>query len=100
MIEHGRKTRRCLVAAMVSLLATGCTMCPNPFDYSGPVPNGSAPQNDFRARSNGVIPIGTTPQPWPQIVERDVEEPMIAPEPAAMSETIQVSGEEDVPVTK
>jgi hypothetical protein len=84
---------------MVALLVTGCTMCPNPFDYAGPVPNGSAPQNDFRARSNGVIPIGTTPQPWPQVVERDVDVPMVAPEPA-MTETLHVSGEEEVSVTE
>ena len=55
---------------LVTLLA-GCTMCPDPYDYSGPVPNGSAPQNDFRARSNGIVPIGTRPRPWPPIVKRD-----------------------------
>ena len=55
---------------LVALLA-GCTMCPDPYDYSGPVPNGSAPQNDFRARSNGIVPIGTRPRPWPPIVKRD-----------------------------
>ena len=83
--------------AAAALLVTGCTMCPNPFDYAGPVPNGSAPQNDFRARSNGVIPIGLTPQPWPQIVERDVEKPMVAPEPAVSGVT-QVAGETEEPV--
>jgi hypothetical protein len=46
-------------------------MCPDPYDYSGPVPNGSAPQNDFRARSNGIIPIGTAPRPWPPLVRKD-----------------------------
>ena len=35
-------------------------MCPDPYDYSGPVPNGSTPQNDFRARSNGILPIGAS----------------------------------------
>lgn len=49
--------------------ATGCTICPDPFDYSGPVPNGSAPQNDFRARSNGIAPLGGVPRPWPPIVQ-------------------------------
>lgn len=58
------------VAAVMLTAATGCTMCPDPYDYSGPVPNGSAPQNDFRARSNGIIPIGAQPTPWPQIVGR------------------------------
>jgi hypothetical protein len=58
------------VAATVAL-AAGCTICPDPYDYSGPVPNGSAPQNDFRARSNGIIPIGLAPRPWPPIVKQD-----------------------------
>jgi hypothetical protein len=60
-----------MLTAAVLAVATGCTMCPDPYDYSGPVPNGSAPQNDFRARSNGIIPIGMLPKPWPQIVKRD-----------------------------
>lgn len=58
---------RVAMAAAVALLS-GCTMCPDPFDYSGPVPNGSAPQNDFRARSNGILPIDAAPKPWPPIV--------------------------------
>ena len=57
---------RCVAACLV--LATGCTMCPDPLDYAGPVPNGSAPQNDFRARGNGILPLGGVAQPWPQIV--------------------------------
>ncbi len=59
------------LCAFVVAAAAGCTMCPDPYDYSGPVPNGSAPQNDFRARSNGIIPIGTLPRPWPPIVKRE-----------------------------
>ena len=51
--------------------ATGCTMCPDPFDYSGPVPNGSAPQNDFWARSNGILPLHAAPMPWPPVVDGD-----------------------------
>ena len=54
-----------------ALLATGCTMCPDPFDYSGPVPNGSAPQNDFMARSNGILPLRSRPLPWPPVVDAD-----------------------------
>ena len=54
--------------AAVGLSSVGCTMCPDPFDYSGPVPNGSSPQNDFRARSNGILPLGAAPRPWPLIV--------------------------------
>lgn len=63
------------VAAVVLTAATGCTMCPDPYDYSGPVPNGSAPQNDFRARSNGILPIGAAPKPWPPIVRQKADEP-------------------------
>lgn len=55
------------MAAVAAVLA-GCTMCPDPYDYSGPVPNGSSPQNDFRARSNGILPLGAAPCPWPQLV--------------------------------
>lgn len=53
------------------MVLAGCTMCPDPYDYSGPVPNGSAPQNDFRARSNGILPLGAAPRPWPPIVRHD-----------------------------
>lgn len=71
----GRFRDDCLrmVAAAGVVLLTGCTMCPDPFDYTGPVPNGSSPQNNFRARSNGILPIGAAPVPWPPIVKGDVE---------------------------
>lgn len=59
----------------VGLLATGCTMCPDPFDYAGPVPNGSVAQNDFAARSNGILPVRATPLPWPPIVQASPEQP-------------------------
>jgi hypothetical protein len=55
-------------AAAVLLCTAGCTICPDPFDYSGPVPNGSAPQNDFRARANGLANPGSHPVPWPPVV--------------------------------
>jgi hypothetical protein len=55
--------------AAAGLSSIGCTMCPDPFDYSGPVPNGSSPQNDFRARSNGILPLGAASRPWPLIVK-------------------------------
>ena len=55
--------------AAAGLSSVGCTMCPDPFDYSGPVPNGSSPQNDFRARSNGILPLSAAPRPWPLIVK-------------------------------
>lgn len=61
---------RVAVIAVVAVLS-GCTMCPDPYDYSGPVPNGSAPQNDFRARSKGILPLSAAPCPWPPLVERD-----------------------------
>ena len=70
--------RACILVVAVAGIAAsiGCTMCPDPFDYSGPVPNGSSPQNDFRARSGGILPLGSTPMPWPLLVKGD-------PEPAA-----------------
>jgi hypothetical protein len=68
--------------AALLAVASGCTMCPDPFDYSGPVPGGSAPQNDFRARSNGILPLGAAPVPWPPIVEAS---PDAAEEPAALA---------------
>lgn len=58
-----------LAVMAVAAFLSGCTMCPDPYDYAGPVPNGSSPQNDFRARSNGILPIGATPVPWPSIVK-------------------------------
>jgi len=62
---------RCLVACAgcALLAAAGCTMCPDPYDYSGPVPNGSPPQNDFRVRSHGILPIGTAAKPFPPVVK-------------------------------
>mgnify|MGYP003334292106 FL=1 len=74
-------------------VSTGCTMCPDPFDYSGPVPNGSAPQNDFCARSNGILPLNAAPRPWPLIVkeqgqEREEGQPTPAePIPAVIAES-------------
>jgi hypothetical protein len=60
---------------LLAIAATGCTMCPDPFDYSGPVPNGSVTQNDFCARSNGILPLHATPSPWPPIVDGDDDRP-------------------------
>lgn len=73
------------VVIVAAGLLSGCTMCPDPYDYSGPVPNGSAPQNDFRARSNGIIPIGSVSRPWP---------PLVKDEPAIDSGTVLVTAEE------
>ena len=58
---------------LLAVAATGGTMCPDPFDYSGPVPNGSVTQNDFCARSNGILPLNASPTPWPPLVEGDDE---------------------------
>jgi hypothetical protein len=58
-----------LVVTLLVVAQSGCTMCPSPYDYSGPVPNGSAPQNDFRVRSNGILPLGAQPAPWPRVVQ-------------------------------
>jgi hypothetical protein len=65
--------------AAVGLASIGCTMCPDPFDYSGPVPNGSSPQNDFRARSQGILPLGAAPRPWPLLV-KDGGDPATQPQ--------------------
>lgn len=91
------------VAAM-GLSSIGCTMCPDPFDYSGPVPNGSSPQNDFRARSNGILPLGAAPRPWPSIV-KDGTNPQENDEPApgladesdadALQQTVAVMGDSE-----
>jgi hypothetical protein len=97
-------------AAALGLASAGCTMCPDPFDYSGPVPNGSSPQNDFRARSNGILPLSASPKPWPVIVknhgrpdagqDQDGPTPTLADEdiPADLQQTVAVLGEstEDV----
>lgn len=66
--------QRTAPAILATVLLTGCTMCPDPFDYSGPVPNGSPPQNDFRARSNGILPLSAAPVPWPPLVKSEVEQ--------------------------
>lgn len=58
-----------LLATLLTVAAAGCTIGPDPFDYSGPVPNGSSPQNDFRARSNGILPLGAAPRPFPPLVD-------------------------------
>jgi hypothetical protein len=64
-------------------------MCPDPFDYAGPVPNGSVTQNDFAARSNGTRPVRGTPLPWPPIVDSKRQ-----PTPAdEIDTTILVAGE-------
>jgi hypothetical protein len=73
-VPAARPVAACLLPALLLVaLASGCTMCPNPFDYSGPVPNGSVTQNDFRARSGGIIPIATVPRPWPALVQQSEE---------------------------
>ena len=62
-----------LFPCILSLVSTGCTMCPSPFDYSGTVP-GSANQNNFRLRANGVLPIWMQPKPWPPVVSQEADE--------------------------
>ena len=73
-------------------------MCPDPYDYTGPVPNGSAPQNDCRARSHGILPIGAAAKPWPPLVKAKpgAGKPAATPAPAAESEEApQVAESED-----
>ena len=69
-VTRGPRAWTLATTAAMGLASVGCTMCPDPFDYSGPVPNGSSPQNDFRARSNGILPLGAAPRPWPLIVKK------------------------------
>ena len=95
-----------VVAAMVA--CAGCTLCPDPFDYSGPVPNGSPPQNDFRARSGGILPLNAAPKPWPPVVKDDARlpepgptiaepEPQLAddPDPVTLQQTGAIVSEVD-----
>jgi len=94
----------------MGLASVGCTMCPDPFDYSGPVPNGSSPQNDFRARSNGILPLGAAPRPWPLIVknggvpaegpQENGPTPTLADEADAdgLQQTVAVVGESEVEI--
>ena len=70
-------------AWVVCLGLAGCTMCPDPFDYSGPVPNGAVTQNDFAARSNGIRPVRATPLPWPPLVHSESEAQSTAEESVA-----------------
>ncbi|NCX98219.1 MAG: hypothetical protein EBX35_06515 [Planctomycetia bacterium] len=79
--------RALVAAAFCAAALAGCTMCPDPYDYSGPVPNGSAPQNDFRARSNGIAPIGAAPRPWPPVVRKD----QVAPSASPSGSTVRVA---------
>jgi hypothetical protein len=79
--------------ACAALAGAGCTMCPDPYDYSGPVPNGSAPQNDFRARSHGILPIGGAPKPFPPVVKS-------APQPAPAAAPIVVQPAVEQPVAE
>lgn len=73
-----RKLSLCLLfSSCVVFASNGCTMCPSPFDYSGTVP-GSANQNDFRLRANGILPIWRRPKPWPPVVSHESEEPRLA----------------------
>lgn len=83
-MSEGPRSRAVAGALLAAVLASaGCTICPDPFDYSGPVPDGSPPQNDFRARAGGILPLGAAPRPWPPIVKdvgRPDEMPVIADE--------------------
>jgi len=95
------RSHRLVPLAAAAVLLAGCTMCPNPFDYCGPVPNGSAPQNDFRARSNGIIPIGAVPRPWPPLVQReaDADTPILAADTPVVAQVVaETETEIDAPV--
>ena len=90
-----------LFSSIIVFVSNGCTMCPSPFDYSGTVP-GSANQNDFRVRSNGILPIWRRPKPWPPVVSLEVEEPRLATgesmdDTSAVSRVIVASHDEELP---
>ena len=93
---HALPSRRPLLVACAcaAMTAAGCTMCPSPYDYSGPVPNGSAPQNDFRARSNGILPLGAAPKPFPPVVNA-APQPTPAGEPK-VEKALVAEAEDDV----
>ena len=101
MLEAAAALRRPFLAcaSAVTLLVSGCTMCPDPYDYSGPVPNGSTPQNDFHARSNGILPTGATPRPFPPIVKAEPQPDPVAPaaptEPESVAEPKLAEAEDD-----
>lgn len=73
MIHQAKATVRLfgVFLAAVLMTASGCTICPSPYDYSGPVPNGSVTQNDFCARSGGTRPLRAAPLVWPQVVQSE-----------------------------
>lgn len=112
-VERGTRaaTRpgRVLPTVVVVLLAVGtagCTMCPDPFDYSGPVPNGAVSQNDFCARSNGILPIGGKPRPWPTIVDASggddtgvepAPSEQVGPEPTATESVLRIAEAPELP---
>lgn len=85
-----RDPQRWVTMVLAAVLATagGCTICPDPFDYSGPVPNGSPPQNDFRARSNGILPLGAAPRPFPPVVDAGPAPAVPQPVPEPESEGV------------
>jgi hypothetical protein len=72
-----RRVESCMAPGVLGFVvsavafAGGCTICPSPFDYSGPVPNGSVTQNDFCARSGGNRPLRSGPLVWPPVVKTD-----------------------------
>ena len=80
-----------VVVAVAVMAAGGCTICPSPYDYSGPVPNGSVTQNDFCARSGGTRPLRSSPLVWPQVVQSE------EPSGPAVGELPAAGGEADDP---
>jgi len=79
----------------------GCTMCPDLFDYSGPVPNGAVTQNNFCARSNGILPLGRASTPWPTVVHAEQDETggvePATTEPAATESVLRLAEAPELP---
>jgi hypothetical protein len=62
---------------------------------------GSANQNDFRVRANGILPIWRRPKPWPPVVSLEAEEPRSATgesidDTSAVSRVIVASHDEEL----
>jgi hypothetical protein len=85
-----------LLGIVMLTAAGGCTMCPDPFDYSGPVPNGSPPHNDFCARSNGILPLNAAPSPWPPVVDGEHDRGLPVPLPEEDGGAVTAGAVEEV----
>lgn len=99
--SSSRVSCQAVLVGLCLAAVAGCRICPDPFDYSGPVPNGSVTQNDFRARSNGTRQLGAAPHPWPPVVQDEQPSMPVAAEGGTSSVlvtagTVAADGENSV----